>query len=78
MRFVLIIFCVFACGTTSALAQNGVKNVRDSYGNLVRNTGMNPVRGSNHPPTNNPNGAVGSAPAQAHGPNSSINRGTAR
>jgi hypothetical protein len=77
MRFVLTIFCMFVCGA-SALAQNGVKNVRDSYGNIVRNTGMNPVRGSNQSPTNNPNGSVGSAPAQTLGPNSSTNRGTSR
>lgn len=77
MRLVLMIFCIFACGT-SAQAQNGVKNVRDSYGNIVRNTGMNPVRGSNQSPTNNPNGSVGSALVQTLGPNSSTNRATGR
>jgi hypothetical protein len=50
MRFTLAIFCIFACGT-SALAQYGVSNVRDSNGNLVRNTGVNPVR-SNPAPVN--------------------------
>jgi hypothetical protein len=48
MRFTLAIFCMFACGT-SALAQYGVSNVRDSNGNLIRNTGMNPVRSSPAP-----------------------------
>jgi hypothetical protein len=76
MRLVLAIFCMSVCGT-SALAQSGVKNVRDSYGNIVRNTGINPVRGSNQSP-NNPNGSVGSAPVQTPGPNSSTNRGTGR
>jgi hypothetical protein len=50
MRFTLAIFCIFACGT-SALAQYGVSNIRDSNGNLVRNTGVNPVR-SNPAPVN--------------------------
>jgi hypothetical protein len=49
MRFTLAIFCMFACGT-SAMAQYGVSNARDGNGNLIRNTGMNPVRGFSQGP----------------------------
>jgi hypothetical protein len=62
MRFTLAISCMFACGT-SALAQYGVSNARDGYGNLIRNTGMNPVRTSNQAPVNNLNGPIMNAPA---------------
>jgi hypothetical protein len=51
MRFTLAIFCMFAC-CTSAMAQYGVSNARDGNGNLIRNTGMNPVRGFSQGPAN--------------------------
>ena len=53
MRILLVVACLFACGT-SLQAQSGVSNVRDGNGNIVRDTGMNPVRGRNS--VNNPNG----------------------
>lgn len=73
MRFTLAIFCMFACGT-SALAQNGVTNTRDTNGNLVRNTGMNPVRGSTQ--TSGNSGAIRSAPGPTLPTNSRLNKGT--
>ena len=51
MRFMLAIFCLFA-GATSALAQSGVSNQRDMYGNLVRSTGTYSPRGINQGPVN--------------------------
>jgi hypothetical protein len=62
MRITLTAICLMGC-ITAALAQNNISNPRDSYGNIVRNTGMNPVRNSGQPQGNNVNGAVGSAPA---------------
>jgi hypothetical protein len=57
MRFGLAFLCMITC-TASALAQSGITNSRDSSGNLVRNTGMNPVRSSPQPSANNPNGNI--------------------
>jgi hypothetical protein len=34
------------------MAQYGVSNARDGNGNLIRNTGMNPVRGFSQGPAN--------------------------
>jgi hypothetical protein len=53
MRFVLAVVCMSACAT-SALAQYGVSNARDAYGNLMRNTRMNPAQ--------NPQGRVNNEP----------------
>jgi hypothetical protein len=78
MRFRLaIVVCMFAC-CTSALAQNGITNTRDGYGNLVRNTGMNPVRGTNQAPGNNPNGAITSTLGPTPPINSRLNKGTGK
>ncbi len=81
MRFTLAIFwaifCMFACGT-SALAQYGVSNARDGNGNLIRNTGMNPVRGSNQAPANNLNGPISNAPSPTPPVNSRLNQGPSR
>jgi hypothetical protein len=77
MRFVLAIFCVFACAT-SVLAQYGISNARDDNGNLIRNTGMNPVRGSNQPPVNNLNGPIINAPGPPPPVNSRVNSGAIR
>jgi hypothetical protein len=60
MRFMLAIVCLFAC-VTSSQAQNGVSNVRDGNGNIVRDTGMNPVRSQGS--ANNPNGSTMNAAA---------------
>ena len=77
MRFTLAIFCMFACGT-SALAQYGVSNARDGNGNLIRNTGMNPVRGSNQAPGNNLNGPISNVPAPIQPVNSRLNKGATK
>jgi hypothetical protein len=75
MRFILAIFCVLACGTSAlAQAQYGVTNTRDGNGNLIRNTGMNPVRGSNQPPV--VNGPLSNVPRQPPPVNSHVDRGT--
>jgi hypothetical protein len=76
MRFTLAIFCMFACGN-SALAQYGVSNVRDSNGNLIRNTGMNPVR-SNPAPVNTIVAPNMNAPAPTPQVNSRSNNGTSK
>ena len=75
MRFMLAIFCLFA-GATLALAQSGVSNQRDKYGNLVRSTGTYSPRGINQGPVNN--GPVAAAPAQPPTANSRPDRGTSR
>jgi hypothetical protein len=71
MRFALAMFCLFACGT-SALAQSGVSNPRDTYGNITRDAGTYPARGVNRGPINN--GPINSAPAQPSTSNSRTNR----
>ncbi|HWF46906.1 MAG TPA: hypothetical protein VG168_07875 [Bryobacteraceae bacterium] len=54
MKFAWAMFCLLACLTSvTAQAQNGVSNVRDANGNLVRNNGLNPTRGPSQPPVNN-------------------------
>lgn len=73
MRFTLAMVCMFACAA-SALAQNGITNTRDGSGNLVRNTGMNPVRGSNQAPGNNPTGAITSTLGPTAPINSRLNK----
>jgi hypothetical protein len=75
MRFVLAIFCVLTCGT-SALAQYGVSNTRDGFGNLIRDGSTNPRRGINQGPVNN--GPINNAPTQPPTTNSRMNRGTSR
>jgi hypothetical protein len=51
VRFGLAISCLLACGS-SAMAQSGVSNQRDAYGNLIRNTGGYSARGINQGPVN--------------------------
>lgn len=77
MRFTLAIICIFACAAP-AVAQNGITNTRDSAGNLVRNTGMNPVRGSNQASGNNPNGAITSTLGPTTPVNSRLNKATGK
>ena len=74
-RFTLAIVCMFACGA-SALAQNGISNARDANGNLIRSTGMNPVRSFGQPSVNNLNGPIKSPPVQAPPINSRSNSNT--
>jgi hypothetical protein len=52
VRFGLAMLCLLACGP-SAVAQSGVSNQRDAYGNLIRNTGGYSVRGVNQGPIRN-------------------------
>ena len=81
MRFSLAMFCLFACDT-SALAQSGVSHQRDTYGNIIRDTGTYPARGVNRGPINNGpinngpinNGPINSAPARSSTSNSRTNR----
>jgi hypothetical protein len=76
MKYMLAFFlCMIAC-TTAALAQYGVSNQRDMYGNIVRDPGAAPARGVNQGPTNN--GPINSAPAQPPTGNSRINRGATK
>jgi hypothetical protein len=75
MRFTLAFFCLLACGA-SALAQNGISNARDGYGNLIRNTGTSQQRGVNQGQANN--GPINNAPAQPPLTNSRINKSTSR
>jgi hypothetical protein len=72
MRVMLVVFCLFA-GATSALAQSGVSNRRDIYGNLVRSTGTYSPTGINQGPVNN--GPITSAPAQPPTSNSRVGNG---
>jgi hypothetical protein len=68
MRFVLAIVCMFACAT-SALAQYGVSNVRDNYGNLMSNTGINPAQNPQGRVSNEP---IKRRPVSAPSPNSGV------
>jgi hypothetical protein len=77
MRFTLAIFFMLVYGTTATLAQYGVSNARDSNGNLIRNTGMNPVR-SNPAPVNTIVAPNTSAPARTPHVNSRTNNGTSK
>lgn len=60
MKFVLAASALIVFGT-AALAQSGVSNQRDMYGNLVRNGGATPG-GVNQSTPNN--GAIRNAPVQ--------------
>ena len=73
MRFTLAIVCMLGCAAP-ALAQNGITNTRDGSGNLVRNTGMNPVRGFNQANVNTPNGAITSTLGPTTPINSRLNK----
>jgi hypothetical protein len=69
MRFVLAFAYMFA-SASSALAQYGVSNVRDNYGNLIRNTGMNPAQNPQSRVHNEPiKGGSTSAPSVKSGAN---------
>lgn len=75
MRLKLAIFCLIAC-SNSALAQSGVSNQRDVYGNLVHNNGAYAPKGVNQGPVNN--GPIRHTPPQPPTSNSSSGRGTIR
>ena len=75
MKITLAILCLFAC-SNSALAQYGVSNARDGYGNLIRNSGMNSGRSGDRAPVNN--GAIRNNPNQAPSSNPNVIRGTTK
>lgn len=70
MKIRLAILCLIAF-STPALAQYGISNQRDMYGNIVRNNGTYSSSGVNQGPVNN--GPIRNAPAQP----SVTNAGTA-
>ena len=72
MKLPLAIFCIFLCGT-SVHAQNGVSNVRDGNGNLVRNAGA-AARGQG--PGSNVNGPTMNVPLAAPPTNPRSNKDT--
>ena len=72
MKLPLAIFCIFLCGT-SVQAQNGVSNVRDGNGNLVRNAGT-AARGQG--PGSNVNGPTMNVPLAVPPTNPRSNNGT--
>lgn len=63
MKLRIAILCLLTISGSPALAQYGVSNQRDSYGNLVRNTGTLPQTGVNES-TPNSSGAIRNAPVQ--------------
>lgn len=75
VKFRLVIFCLLAYGS-SAMAQSGVSNQRDAYGNLIRNTGGYSARGINQGPVNN--GPIKYSPAQPPSTNVGAAKGTGR
>jgi hypothetical protein len=75
VRFGLAIFCLLACGP-SAMAQYGVSNQRDAYGNLIRDTGGYSTRGINQGPVNN--GPIKNSPAQPPTTNAGTAKGTGK
>lgn len=77
MKITLAVLCLVAC-SNSALAQYGVSNARDGYGNLIRNSGMNPGRNWDRAPVNNLNGPIRNNPNQAPSPNPTVIRRTGK
>ena len=75
VRFGLAMFCVLACGS-SAVAQSGVSNQRDAYGNLIRNTGGYSMKGINQGPVNN--GPIKNSSAQPPTTNVGAAKGAGR
>jgi hypothetical protein len=74
MKLPLAIFCILLCGT-SVQAQNGVSNVRDGNGNLIRNAGT-AARGQGS--GGNANGPTMNVPLAAPPTNPRSNNGTRR
>jgi hypothetical protein len=72
MKITLALLCI-ACAAPAA-AQNGITNTRDGSGNLVRNTGLSPVRGGSQAPSNNPNATINSTLGPTTPINSSSNK----
>jgi hypothetical protein len=75
VRFGLAMFCLLACGS-SAVAQSGVSNQRDAYGNLLRNTGRYSVKVINQGPVNN--GPIKNSSAQPPTTNVDAAKGAGR
>jgi hypothetical protein len=68
LRLTLAILTFIGCCGDAALAQSGVSNQRDMYGNVVRDGSAYQPRGVNQGPTNN--GLINSAPTQPPAGNS--------
>jgi hypothetical protein len=67
MRFIPVIIWIFACGCSASAQSVNVK--RDASGNVVRDTGMNPVRGSVQSSANSPDRAIREGVAPTRFPN---------
>ena len=79
MRFTLAMIALMACGSSvssPALAQSGISNQRDRYGNIVRDGGTTSPGGVNQGPTNN--GSIRNTPAQPSVSNAGAVRGPGR
>jgi hypothetical protein len=61
MKFQLAILCLIAF-SNPALAQYGISNQRDMYGNIVRDAGASSRTGINQGPVNN--GSIRNSPGQ--------------
>jgi hypothetical protein len=75
MKFRLTIVCLIAF-TAPALAQSGVTNQRNMYGNIVRDSGPYSGTGVNQGPVNN--GPIRQSPAQPPQTNMNPSRGVRR
>jgi hypothetical protein len=75
MKFRLAIFCLIAF-SNPALAQYGVSNQRNMYGNIVRDSGAYSPTGVNQGPVNN--GPIRNSPAQPSTMSTGIAKGAKR
>lgn len=75
MKFRLTIVCLIAFAAP-ALAQSGVSNQRNMYGNIVRDSGPYSATGVNQGPVNN--GRIRQSPAQPSQTNITPPRGVRR
>ncbi|NOJ47672.1 hypothetical protein [Bradyrhizobium archetypum] len=75
MKFRLTILCLIAFGNP-ALAQSGISNQRNMYGNIVRDSGTYSPTGINQGPVNN--GPIRHAPAQPSLTNATSAKGSKR
>jgi hypothetical protein len=75
MKFRLTIVCLIAFADP-ALAQSGVSNQRNMYGNIVRDSGPYSATGLNQGPVNN--GPIRQSPAQPSQTNITSPRGVKR
>jgi hypothetical protein len=76
MKFRLAIVCLVAFTAAPALAQSGISNQRNMYGNIVRDSGPYSATGVNQGPINN--GSIRRSPAQPSQTNMDPPRGAKR